>query len=51
MNLLKTLVDVVKGNAIIITLNDNKELNCVRGNNLTKTQAKLMALKIAKCLA
>ena len=51
MSLLNALISIAKGNAIIITLSENKELNLVKGNNLTKTQAKLMALKIAKCLA
>ena len=51
MNLLKAIFSIASGNAIIITLSDSKELGLVKGANLTNTQAKLMALKIAKCLA
>ena len=50
MNLLKAIISVVRGNAMIISLND-REISLVKGSNLSKTQAKLMALKVAKCLA
>lgn len=50
MKLLKTIYEMFRGNAVIITLSDKKRLNMVKGKNLTDTEAMVMSLKVAEIL-
>lgn len=50
MKTLKTIFNIIKGKAVIITLSDEHRLNMIKGKNLSKTEAMAMSLKVAEIL-
>lgn len=50
MKMLRTIYEVIKGNAVIITLSENHKLNMVKGKNLSDIEAMAMSLKVAETL-